>query len=119
MFDWLKPKKPESPPEPEPPKVQEITAKQLRELLASPEPPLVLDVREAYELADGIVPGSVHIPMRFIPTRLAELPRDQPIVAYCAAGVRSYHVAGFLLAQGYGDVKSLAGGIMDWQAASR
>ena len=121
MFNWLKPKKQETPPpapppEPEPPAVQEITAKQLKELLAAPEPPLVLDVREAYELPDGIVPGSVHIPMRFIPTRLAELPRDRPIVAYCAAGVRSYHVAEFLLAQGYGDVKSLAGGLMAWQA---
>jgi rhodanese-related sulfurtransferase len=57
--------------------------------------------------------------MRFIPARLSELPRDRPIVAYCAAGVRSLYVAEFLLAQGYGDVKSLAGGMIAWQATGQ
>ncbi len=130
MFNWMKPKKKEapiatrsdsnrSPAEPPTPVVPEISAAELRALLKSPTPPLVLDVREAYELtADGLIPGSVHIPMRFIPNRLSELPRDRPIVAYCGVGARSYYVAEFLLKQGYGEVKNLRGGIIAWQAAN-
>ena len=124
MFDWMKPKKKAAPVPPpptseaaEPPSlgVVEISAKELRKLLESPAPPLVLDVREPYELeADGLIPDSVHIPMRFIPTRLADLPKDRPVVVYCAAGVRSEQVAEFLLQKGYSDVKNLTGGIMAW-----
>ena len=120
MFNWMKPKKKEASPTPaesSTPLVPEISAAELKTLLKSPTPPLVLDVREAYELtADGLIPGSAHIPMRFIPNRLAELPKDRPIVAYCTAGARSYHVAEFLLKQGFGDVKNLRGGLIDWQA---
>ena len=40
--------------------VKEITAKQLKELMASPTPPLVLDVREPRELiVDGVIEGSI------------------------------------------------------------
>ncbi len=118
MLNWLKPKKTQA-PEPPPTDSLEITAKELKALLESPNPPLVLDVREAYELtADGLISGSVHIPMRFIPNRLSELPKDRPIVAYCGVGARSYYVAEFLLKQGYGDVKNLRGGIIAWQAAN-
>lgn len=122
MFNWMKPKKkeaPPSPPEPPTPVVPEISPAELQALLRSPRPPLVLDVREAYELtADGLIPGSVHIPMHFIPNRLSELPKDRPIVAYCTVGARSYQVAEFLLEQGYGNVKNLRGGIIAWQAAN-
>lgn len=127
MFDWMKPKKKAAlaplPPtseatEPSLPGVVEISAMELRKLLASPAPPLVLDVREPYELeADGLIPESVHIPMRFIPTRLAELPEDRSLVVYCAVGSRSYYVAEFLLAHGYPDVKNLTGGIVAWNSA--
>ncbi len=126
MFDWLKPKKKETsapPPtseatEPSSSGVVEISAIELRKLLASPAPPLVLDIREPYELeADGLIPDSAHIPMRFIPTRLADLPKDRSLVVYCAVGSRSYYVAEFLLAQGYRDVKNLTGGIVAWNNA--
>ncbi|MBI3241130.1 MAG: rhodanese-like domain-containing protein [Chloroflexi bacterium] len=123
MFDWLKPKKQETPTTPPTnetaePTVVEISALELRKLIESPAPPLVLDVREPYELeADGLIPDSVHIPMRFVPNRLADLPKDRPIVVYCAAGARSYNVAEFLLSQGYADVKNLRGGIIAWQAS--
>lgn len=119
MFNWMKPKKKEAPAEPPPSVVPEISAAELQALLKSSTPPFVLDVREAYELTtDGLIPGSVHIPMRFIPNRLSELPKDRPIVAYCGVGARSYYVAEFLLNQGYGDVKNLRGGIIAWQAAN-
>jgi len=61
----------------------------------------VLDVREPGEVADGKVPGAVHIPMNDVPTRLEELPRDQTVHVICASGGRSRQVADFLSQQGF------------------
>ncbi len=98
--------------------VQEVTAQELRQMLESPEPPYVLDVREPFELAQGVVPGSTNIPMNAVPERLQDLPRDRTIVAYCHIGERSYRVAHCLLRQGF-DAKSLQGGIVAWENSSR
>lgn len=107
-------------PEPEPdPELQvlpdspvpEISAKELKALLASPEPPFLLDVREPFEWLDGGIRGATQIPMNSIPARLDELPRDRAIVAYCHLGERSWYVAEFLLRNGFSQVSSLAGGI--------
>jgi rhodanese-related sulfurtransferase len=73
-----------------------------------------LDVREPPELALAAVPDCVAIPMREIPSRLDELDRDRPIVVMCHAGVRSRHVAAFLLANGFEHVFNLDGGIDAW-----
>lgn len=74
----------------------------------------LLDVREPAELAIVSIPGSVAIPMREIPGRLPELDRDRPIVVMCHSGVRSRHVAAFLLANGFEQVFNLDGGIDAW-----
>ena len=74
----------------------------------------LLDVREPAELAIVSIPGCVAIPMREVPGRLAELDRDRPIVVMCHSGVRSRHVAAFLLANGFERVYNLAGGIDAW-----
>ncbi len=108
MLDWLKPKKaPAS-------AVQEISADELEALLKSSPAPFVVDVREADEVAAGMIPGAVHIPMGAIPQRLAELPHDRQIVTVCASGSRSWQVAKFLLQKGWGNVKSLRGGMGAW-----
>jgi DNA-binding transcriptional ArsR family regulator len=44
---------------------------------------LVLDVRPAVEFAAAHLPGAVHIPLPELAARLAELPADREIVAYC------------------------------------
>ena len=83
-------------------------ARQLR------EGALLLDVREPFEVAICQVTGSRHIPMRQIPEKLPELPRDQPILVLCHAGVRSLRVTHFLRAQGFAQVSNVAGGIDAW-----
>ena len=75
---------------------------------------VLLDVREAQELAIAQVAGAVHIPMGDIPARLAELDADKTIICMCHGGMRSAQVAGFLAAQGYENVINLAGGINAW-----
>jgi len=75
---------------------------------------VLLDVREPEELARAAITGALHIPMREVPQRLDELPKDKPIVVFCHAGGRSRRVAEFLAANGFEQVFNLAGGIDAW-----
>lgn len=87
-------------------------------LQAQPARPVLLDVREPWEVQTASVePGDfdlVAIPMNEIPARLAELPQDRPIACLCHHGARSLRVAMFLAQQGYSDVANVAGGIDAW-----
>jgi rhodanese-related sulfurtransferase len=53
--------------------------------------------------------------MSQIGVRLADIPRDRPLMVLCATGSRSSSVTSFLLGQGYEDVGNVAGGIDGWQ----
>lgn len=75
------------------------------------QPPALLDVREAWEVALVSLPDSLAIPMGEVPGRLAELPRDRPLVVLCHHGGRSLRVVQFLRQQGFGQAINLAGGI--------
>jgi len=75
---------------------------------------VLLDVREHEELATGAVAGALHIPMREVPARLAELDTEKPLVVMCHSGGRSRRVAEFLLGQGFTTVFNLKGGIDAW-----
>ena len=85
-------------------------------------PPIVLDVREAWEVQTASVKPDgftlVHIPMREVPERLASLQEthgaDHPIACLCHHGMRSQQVANFLAQSGFGEVVNLQGGIQAW-----
>jgi hydroxyacylglutathione hydrolase len=79
--------------------------------------PLVVDVRQASEFVDGHVAGAWHIGAGELPGRLADLPRDRPIAAICAAGYRASVAASLLDAAGFTNVSWVAGGNDAWQAA--
>lgn len=72
---------------------------------------VLVDIREPGELAGGVAPGALCIPMDLVPHQLARLPRDRAITVVCAAGARSWGVAHWLREQGYAGAVSLAGGI--------
>ncbi|MCP2041477.1 rhodanese-related sulfurtransferase [Neisseria sp. HSC-16F19] len=75
---------------------------------------VLLDVREADEVAFAALDGHTHIPMHMVPLRHNELPDDVPLVVYCHHGVRSFQVAAFLKQAGFEEVYNLAGGIDAW-----
>ena len=75
----------------------------------------LLDVREDVEWRGGHAPSAVHIPMYDVPSRLAELPADQPIAVICHVGARSAQVGHWLRAQGY-DARNVEGGMDAWTA---
>ena len=96
----------------------------LASLTAGAPAPIVLDVREPWELQTASVKAEgftlVHIPMREVPVRLEglreELPADQPVACLCHHGVRSMQVAAFLQRHGFVHVVNIAGGIDAWTA---
>jgi hydroxyacylglutathione hydrolase len=76
----------------------------------------VLDVRGSTEHAlDGIA-GSLNIPYTRLATRLADLPRDKPILVHCALGGRSAAATAMLQRLGL-DVTNMAGGFEAWRKA--
>lgn len=98
--------------------VLEITPSQLESMLRGDDPPVVLDVREPWETEICRVEGSQLIPMRSLPQRLQEIPRDRTIAVICHAGMRSHMVAEWLLSQGI-EAVSVAGGIDAWPGMAR
>ena len=75
---------------------------------------VLLDVREHDEIAVAAVAGTLHIPMREVPGRLADLDTQKPLVVMCHSGGRSRRVAEYLLGQGFTTVFNLRGGIDAW-----
>jgi rhodanese-related sulfurtransferase len=75
---------------------------------------MLLDVREPDELQAASVAGTLHIPMRELPARLAELDAAKPLVVMCHSGGRSRRVAEFLIANDFKTVFNLKGGIDAW-----
>lgn len=87
---------------------------ELKTWLLQGKPHFLLDVREAGEWQIARIEGAIWIPMREIPARLAELPKDRPIVIYCHHGMRSASVQRYLLQNGFSQVFNLCGGINAW-----
>jgi NADPH-dependent 2,4-dienoyl-CoA reductase/sulfur reductase-like enzyme/rhodanese-related sulfurtransferase len=81
---------------------------------AIPEGALLLDVREPSEHAAGAIPGSTLIPLGMLRARLAELPKDREIVAYCAVGIRGYLAERILKQEGF-RARNLSGGFTTWK----
>ncbi|MCX9193575.1 ArsR family transcriptional regulator [Carbonactinospora thermoautotrophica] len=79
---------------------------------------VVLDVRPAEEYAAGHIPGAVSIPLPELAQRLAELPADREIVAYCRGAycVLAHDAVRLLTASGR-RARRLAEGMLEWRLA--
>ena len=97
--------------------VPEVDCPWLRETLERDPQHLVLDVREPEEVAQGLIPGAIHIPRGYLELQVeAAIPdRSRPVTVYCAAGVRSLLAGRTLRQMGYSDVRSLKGGFSSWK----
>jgi hydroxyacylglutathione hydrolase len=88
------------------------------ELLSSPQPPLAIDVRSPNERDQKHIPGSLGIPLNHLTENLEKLPKDRPLLVYCAGGYRSSIAASLLQGNGFDRVSEIAGGIVAWEAAN-
>jgi rhodanese-related sulfurtransferase len=79
---------------------------------------VVIDVRPGAEYAAGHLPGAVHIPLEQLARRLAELPADREIVAYCRGRycVLAHDAVRLLDAHGL-SARRAADGILEWRLA--
>ncbi len=79
---------------------------------------IVLDVRPAPEYAGGHLPGAIHIPLEELMERLAELPRNREIVAYCRGQycVLAHDAVRLLNAQGL-RARRATDGVLEWRLA--
>lgn len=93
--------------------MKEISAKELEEMLDNGQKLKLIDVREENEVALGMIPGSIHIPMGSIVERIEELTKSEPYIFVCRSGSRSGQVTTYLEEQGY-DATNLEGGMIDW-----
>jgi ArsR family transcriptional regulator len=78
----------------------------------------VLDVRPEDEFQQGHVPGALNIPLSQLERRLAELPADREVVAYCRGPwcVLSFEAVAALRQRGY-QVRRLEDGFPEWKVA--
>jgi rhodanese-related sulfurtransferase len=80
--------------------------------------PLLVDVREATEYAEGHLSGAINLPVRSLLQNLDKLPdQAQPIVIYCVSGHRGSLATAALRLLGYTDVRNLGGGMNAWKKA--
>ncbi|MCB9652143.1 MAG: molybdopterin-synthase adenylyltransferase MoeB [Deltaproteobacteria bacterium] len=79
---------------------------------------ILLDVREADEVATGLIPGARHVPRGFLELRIEDVTRDRAreLIVYCAGGTRSVLAAKTLQDMGYAEVSSMSGGFSAWKA---
>jgi glyoxylase-like metal-dependent hydrolase (beta-lactamase superfamily II)/rhodanese-related sulfurtransferase len=98
--------------------VRQLAAQEVKSQLDTPNPPLLLDVREPEEYTDelGHIAGSVLIPLKELHTRVAEIEshKTQDVIVVCRAGVRSTTGAAILTGLGFERVSNLKGGMLDW-----
>jgi rhodanese-related sulfurtransferase len=94
--------------------MREISPRELKARLDTGMRPLLLDVREAAELAICRIGDALHVPMGDVPGRLHELEPERDIVVYCHHGQRSAAVVAFLERHDFANVANLAGGIERW-----
>lgn len=97
--------------------VPSVTAAELAARLAADPGTVLVDVREAAELAVVAVPGATHVPLAHVldGSGVGDLPRDRPVLVVCQVGARSLLAARSLRAAGV-DAVNVEGGVLAWLA---
>ncbi len=77
---------------------------------------LLLDVRTTHEVQQGTIPGSIHLPLDELRSRLGQLPKDKEVLAFCQVGLRGY-LACRILSQNGVACRNLTGGYKTYSQA--
>ncbi|WP_210365110.1 rhodanese-like domain-containing protein [Bacillus sp. REN3] len=93
--------------------MREMTPEEVQNGLAKNEFE-VIDVREANEVAQGKIPGAIHIPLGLLEFKMNELDKNKTYIMVCRSGARSSRAVQFLEYYGYNAI-NMQGGMMFWQ----
>jgi len=77
----------------------------------------LVDVRTTDQCVDGVIPGSINVPIDSLRDRLDSLGSD-PLVVYCEVGQRGHTAAALMHELGF-QVRNLDGGYRTWAAVMR
>ncbi len=91
-----------------------ITVEELKKRLDAGERIHLIDVREDEEVAQGIIPGAIHLPLGQVPQRLDEIPQEEEVIFICRSGYRSDQACQYLASLGYKGTTNLIGGMLAW-----
>ncbi|MXY95450.1 MAG: molybdopterin-synthase adenylyltransferase MoeB [Caldilineaceae bacterium SB0670_bin_27] len=99
--------------------VQEITVNEMKNRVDSGDEMTLIDIRERDEWVQGHIPDASFLPRGHLELQIEQHQpdRSQPVVIYCAGGVRSLLAARNVKEMGYTDVYSLNGGFGGWKNA--
>lgn len=98
--------------------VKEILPHELRDRLAVRDNVRVIDVREAEEVEEGMIPQAEHIPLFLLGERYLDLDPREEIVVVCRTGRRSLAACKALMVMGFSNVKNMIGGMTAWNEQS-
>ncbi|HOX27815.1 MAG TPA: rhodanese-like domain-containing protein [bacterium] len=104
----------------EPPKndasIPEIPPQQLKSMIDGKNKIAIIDVRDPEEtkVTPKMLEQAVNIPLKDLPMRMAEVPKDKGVVLVCRTGNRSMHAANFLKSKGYANLINLKGGMLGY-----
>jgi hydroxyacylglutathione hydrolase len=96
---------------------ERLSAQFAAELLSSSEPPVAIDVRGPREREQKHIGDSLAIPLNHLLEYVETLPKNRPLLIYCAGGYRSSIAASLLQGRGFDSVGEIAGGFAAWEAA--
>ncbi|MEN0064137.1 MAG: rhodanese-like domain-containing protein [Myxococcota bacterium] len=98
--------------------IEQVEIDQLKTRLDAGEVPILVDVRTAPERERGFIPGSIHIPLDQLQSRVGELTdyRDgRTVYLVCQSGGRSQRAAQWLAKEGF-TTANVRGGTGRWAA---
>ncbi|WP_100403750.1 rhodanese-like domain-containing protein [Bacillus sp. FJAT-42315] len=91
----------------------EVLPTEAQKMLQENKQLVVVDVREAGEVAGGTIPGAINIPLGQVLTRINEFDSNKEYLMICRSGNRSSLACEWLSSKGF-QVTNLLGGMMSW-----
>lgn len=95
--------------------METILPSELKQRLLNGEQLTIIDVREDEEVAAGMIPGAVHIPLGELPERHDQIQQADEIILVCRSGNRSGKAFGYLESLGFKGLKNMSGGMLEWE----
>lgn len=97
--------------------MKEVTTIELQSMLENGDQLNLIDVRESDEVAEGIIPGAIHIPLGDVEARIGELDKSNAYIMICRSGGRSGRATTYLEEAGY-NVSNMTGGMLMWEGTT-
>ena len=94
-----------------------LRSEKLTERIAREDDFTLLDVRRHDEVAQGSLPGAIHIFLGDLEDRVDELPDDRPVTTFCGSGRRAIIAASILKRHGLDEVENSLGSMAACRAA--